>query len=86
MARLGDVWENQTEDLFVDWLCDEREREESRMNPGFWPECTEGRACCRDGESSRSGQWGSRVRWLCILSLKSACFPLPWFLLTLSSV
>lgn len=63
-----------------------RERKGSRMNPGFWPEHMEGWICCQNGESSRSVRWGSRIRWLCILSLKLAYCPLPWFLLTLSIV
>lgn len=38
LARFGDVFENQTEDLLMDWMRGEREREESGLYSGFWPE------------------------------------------------
>ena len=45
LARFGDVFENQIDDLLMDWMRGEREREESGVYSGFWPEQV-GLTCC----------------------------------------
>lgn len=46
LARFGDVFENRTEDLLMDWMPGERKKEESGLYSGFWPEQVEGLICC----------------------------------------